>query len=503
MGGLYYKPLMSVSFSALYTIFGPNPFFFHLFQITLHIANTILVFLLFKHFFKRLAFFPALIFLVHPINSEAVVYSAALQDTLFFFFGIFALYFTVNKNLRSLKNTGILALLLLLSLLSKETGVVFIFITAFYVLLFKKKELVFSVAAFLAAAGLYSLLRFALAGIFFNKHGLSPITIMTLQERLLSIPKIIYFYLKTTFFPNELAISQHWVVNSINFNEFYFPLAVISLTGLTLISILIFLWLKKADNFLSYLFFLAIFVVGLGVHLQIVPLDMTVADRWFYMPMVGLLGIVGVTASKLSVKNYKIKSILTMAVLLIIGGLAVRTIVRNTNWKDGLTLYSHDIQIARGNFDLENNFGVELYRAGRFDEAEEHFLKSTELAPHWWTNWNNSGAIMERKGKYEKAKEFYQKAIDNGGYYLSYENFATILLYRENNPGEAKKFAEESLQKLPFNTKLWLILAVSNYQLGDKEKALEAAKRAFSLSQNEQTYYVYSRLSQNLPLEIK
>lgn len=502
MGGLYYKPLMSVSFSLLYSIFGPNPFFFHLFQVSLHITNTILVFFLFRHFFKGFAFFPALIFLVHPINVEAVVYSAALQDTLFFFFGILAMIFTIQKNLVNFKNAGILALLLTLSLLSKETGVVFILMAILYTAVFKKKEVIGIFSAAFVTAGVYSLLRFALAGIFFNRHGLSPITTLTFPERLLSIPKIIYFYLKTTVFPSDLAISQRWVVRSLNFNDFYLPLAVISIVGLALISLLFFLRHKRSNNLSPYLFFLVWFVLGLGLHLQIIPLDMTVADRWFYMPIVGLLGMAGITAKSFK-KNLKFKIPLVILIIILIFSLAIRTIVRNTNWESGLTLYGHDIQTSRDNFDLENNFGVELYRAGKFEEAEAHFIRSTQLAPHWWTNWNNLGATLERKGDYQKAIGYYQKAVENGSYYLAYENLANSYLFRDNNPQKAKEFTEGSLSKFPLNSKLWLILALSEYQLGNTQKALEASGRAYTLSQTEQTYYIYSHLSQGLPLEVK
>lgn len=511
MGGLYYKPTMTVFFSFLYTLFGPNPFFFHLFQVSVHIANAVLVFLLLKNLLGQknhgrgvlFAYFLALIFLVHPINTEAVVYSAALQDVLFFFFGILALLFTMKNSLGNFKNAGILALLLTLSLLSKETGIVFVCLTILYTALLKRKEILSSVSAVLTAVSIYSLLRFVLAGIFFNKHGLSPIAAMSLPERLLSVPKIIYFYLKTVVSPQDLAISQHWVIRSINFNDFYLPLVVISLVGLMLFCPLFFLWRKHSEYLAPYLFFLAWFVLGLGVHMQIVPLDMTVADRWFYMPIVGILGMMGIVGNELRMKNGQLRIMGFILAVLIITGLSARTIVRNANWKDGLTLYSTDAQISKDSFDLENNFGVELFRAGKFNEAESHFIKSTQLAPNWWTNWNNLGAISERNGDYKKAKEYYQKAVDNGNYYLAFENLASIYLFRDNNPLEAKKFTENSLRKLPLNAKLWFILAISEYQLGNSQQALEASRQAYTLSPAQETYYIYSRLSQNLPLELK
>src|SRR5690349_8265942 len=46
--GVYYRPMLSTMFALIYALSGPNPFFFHLIQLLLHIVNCILIFLLFK-----------------------------------------------------------------------------------------------------------------------------------------------------------------------------------------------------------------------------------------------------------------------------------------------------------------------------------------------------------------------------------------------------------------------------------------------------------------------
>jgi len=58
--------------------------------------------------------------------------------------------------------------------------------------------------------------------------------------------------------------------------------------------------------------------------------------------------------------------------------LSMRTIIRNENWRNGLRLYSHDAAIEalispQGSFDLENNYGVKLFRIGKIKEAKTHF----------------------------------------------------------------------------------------------------------------------------------
>ena len=108
--------------------------------------------------------------------------------------------------------------------------------------------------------------------------------------------------------------------------------------------------------------------------------------------------------------------------------------------------------------------------------------------------------MIEREKDHQKAIAYYQKAIDNGSYYLAYENIAK-LLFTQNKIAEAKEFIEQSLKVLPNNPSLWFYLTYSEYKLGNMDQALQAAKNAFILSPSQQTYYTYSRLKDNLPLE--
>lgn len=503
LNGIYYKPMMTVFFSLFYTVFGAKPFFFHFFQLILHIVNTCLIFILFGKIFSKdqkgipiAAFFLSLIFLIHPINVESVVYSSSLQDILYMFFGLVFLLFLI-KNKLTLKKTISLSLLLLLSLLSKETGIIFILVSLVYVYLFQKEKLKSLIIVIFITLTTYSILRFGIAQVFFDKNGLSPITRISLWERLLSIPKIITFYLTTFVFPIHLSISQHWVVKSLTFADFYGPLIISVTLFLTLTIYLYHLYRSKNPLSKLFLFFYCWFIFGLGLHLQIFPLDMTVAERWFYMAEVGLLGMLGVLV--LDFKSVLSKFFFIPAVI-ILTAFSVKTVSRSLDWRNGLTLYSKDERITPNSFDLENNLGVELFRAGRFEEAKIRFAKSVEIAPFWWTNWNNLGAVYEQENNTKAAKEAYLTAIKNGQYYLSYENVAKIIFFKEDNPQEAKKFTEDSLRILPQNPTLWLILALSDYKLNIKNEALSAAENAYKLAPSEQIYHLITKMELGEPI---
>lgn len=433
--GSYYKPLMTLSFSILYSLFGSTAFFFHLFSLIVHILNAIIIYFIFKHFFNEppaggKSFILALLFLIHPLYSEVIFYAANFQDVLFFFFGSLALLLTIyKKNKQSLPLCGklLITLLLLCSLLSKETGIIFLIITLFYGSWLPS---IFSIS-------IYSVMRFYIAKIGFSSDQMSAISKLNLFERILSIPKMTWYYFSNLIFPTNLVPNQHWIVTSFSLTAFWLPL-ILSILFLT---ILIFFTFQKSK---SYYFFLTLFILSLAMHMQIFPLDVTLSGRWFYLPMFGLLGMLG---------HLKFKKITYYVAVLLILIFSIITFIRSFDWKNGLTLYSHDAKIVKNDFNLENNLGVELYRVGKFNEAKDHFQNSVNLAPFWWTNWNNLGAIYEKENDLDKALGYYKKSIDNGNYYLAYENYAKILI-KQKKFDEAEKFIEDTLKYFPNNQNL-------------------------------------------------
>lgn len=500
--GLYYKPLLTIVYSLIYSLFGPQAFYFHLLQIIVHIANSALIYALFRTFFTmRLALFLGVVFLVHPINTEAVVYAANLQDTFFFFFGLLALLYT-NRDFKGFKNVGILFVLLLLSILSKETGVLFLGVGFLYVLLLRKRNVFAFLLAALLVIWLYAILRFAIAGIYFSaRNPIYPILKASLYERLLSLPQIVFFYLQTVIAPINLAISQHWVVKTIHVSNFFMPLAGdILFAGMILFGLF---WVRKSKKELltAYVFFLLWFAAGMLLHLQLFPLDVTVADRWFYFPFVGLLGMTGVAVQTIELKQKILRYILFVFACILILVLSFRTVIRNRDWKDGYTLYSHDIQYQPESYQLHNNLGVELFRRGNIDEAGIHYKRSVELFPYF-VNWNNLGNVYLEKKDIKRARKYYELAMRNGNYHIAYENLALLLLKHES-PKEANEFSKDAVQKLPNSSKLWMTLAVSEYRLGNRNDALFAAEQAIRLDPIQPNYLVYYTISQNQPIILK
>lgn len=499
-GGVYYRPVMTVFFSLLYTLFGQQASVFHLIQILIHIANSLLVFLIFKRFFrKHTAFFLALIFLVHPINTEAVLYISDLQDVLFVFFGGLATYLLMRDKL-SLPRQGFIFLLLLLSLLSKESGVAFIFVGLVYILMFARSRLLGYLGGTILTASVYLILRIVVAGIPFGLYQLSPIARISLVERLINMPSIVGYYLKTFIFPMHLAVDQNWI-NKGDIYHFFLPALLLILLAGASLKLGFKIWVSGRRETLSFIFFFAWMAIGFGLVLQVFPLDFTVADRWFYFPMIGLLGIVGSLLKfwRPKSESFAVLGLGFMATLIVI--FSLRTFTRTFDWRNGLALFGHDLKYSRDSFDLENNYGNELLRAGDFEQAKVHFERSTQLAPYWWINWNNLGYVYFHNRDIGKAKDCFLKALAHSDYYLAYQNLS-MLMFLYDDPKAAEAFTKLGLSKFPQNAALWFILALEEYTQGNRQDAIAAVRQSQSINPREQTARLSSVIEQGLPIDI-
>lgn len=479
LGGLFYRPLLTTYFSSVYTIFGPNAYAFHFFQVILCIANACLVFILFKHVFsKPLAFILSLVFLVHPINNESAYYISATQEVLFLFFGLIALW--ILQTFHSQKALIFVSLCIFFSLLSKETGVLFLFISLVYTYLYQRKQFFplfgYSVTTFI----IYLLLRISAIGIVANATKNAPIQTLDLVHRAINIPAIFLFYITTFFFPRDLAAVYGWVYRRIDIQHFYLPLIIDLLFLAVLTFFLLALRKKHHHHYVLYAFFLCWFLVGLLLHMQLLPLDQTVTDQWFYFPMIGLLGMVGVLF-----RAYRVnltKRWFVIGVIFIIVLLSVRTFIRGFDWKDDFTLATHDLTVSKEAFSLEHELSRIYLDRGQYQEAKNHALRSISIFPDVfnYTDLANDDFYL---GDYAGAKLAYHQALRYGDNFTTYENLSALYI-NHDNPIEGISFIKNTaLKKYPYDAKLWLYLAVLEYNYGNKEDAKAAIQKAYLLNQ--------------------
>jgi len=454
---------------------------------------------------KNLSFFLSLIFLVHPIDSEVVIYIADMNEALFIFFGLSALLLLIKwkKLLYSYNRLILLGVLLLLSYFSKETGVLFSAMFFFYGIFYLRH----SVKRIILISGITLLAYIAfryIASSFPSLGGFSyPVLQGSLIERLITMPQIVVYYFSKFILPIHLSFSQAWVIKQIDLLNFFLPLIIDLLIFTCIITCGFFIHKKIYKLFKPYVFFTCWFCLGLAAHLQLIPLDATVADRWFYFPIIGLLGMIGIIVNifyeriRLDVLASKtIFSIFCVVILL----LSFLTIVRNSQWHSRLELYNHDVKYAAQNPVLYGNYGGLLMLNQQFDKAKPYLEKSVSMDPKIGSNINNLAIWYEHNKNYAKAKKLYLENIrlnPNLPRYLaiSYGGLARIAFTQDNNPKEAKRLSEMALRLVSVDTQALEFLALSEYKLGNKTNALSISKQLQNQAPNAagELYNIFSQ----------
>lgn len=467
LSGNFYRPLLSTYFSLIYTVFGANSFMFHFNQLCLYILNVCLVYYLFKHFFnQKIAFVLSLIFLVHPINSESAYYISATQENLFLFFGLLSLW-TVTKY-RSQKALIIASILLLVSLLFKESGILFFIVIPLYLFLYHRKKTLPFVGYSLISFVMYVILRINAIGVTPTGTNDAAIQNLHLVSRLINIPEIFLFYLKTFLYPMDLAIIYNWVYTSIDVPHFYIPL-VIDLFFVFVVIYASYVSRRKSQkHFVMYTFFVVWFFVGMLLNLQILPLDQTVTDQWFYFPIIGLLGMIGVFLLSFKIELNKPHSVAIIVTLISL--LAIRTFTRGFDWEDDFTLASHDLTVSPQAYSLEAELSRLYFDNGDYKDAKIHADRSIQMFPYLdsYTDLGNADFYL---GDYTGAKEAFLNATKYGDNYVTYENLSAIYI-NHDNPQEGIYFIKNiALKKFPYDARLWLYLAVLEYNHGSKSNA--------------------------------
>lgn len=500
----FFRIIPTIYFSVLYSLFGSVSFLYHSLSLILHIVNVILFFIFLKKWVKKsIALFVSLIFLVHSINVESVTFiTASSTSVLPFLFGILALNLSSKDIITSTKLMVIFCLLLLL-LLTQEVGILFVVLIVLYRMLFYKSHRLKFFLSSCIIISIYLGMRFSTIGYQLAPYDFVPIARLPLMQRLMHIPQIIFYYFKTFIFPNKLAVSQNWVISTPSLQNFIFPLILeLSLFG----SILVFAYyIFNRNQKLGKIsiFFLVWTVIGFVIISQIIPLDMTVADRWMYFPMVGLLGIIAIGMEYFPIgKNY-IKYMSITAAISVLAFFSIRTIVRNTNWQDDKTLLTHDI-LVQDDYNKEQGLGAIFSNEGKYDEAIMHTKKSIALNPYY-ANIGQLATIYKKTGDYRSAKLSFLQAISNGQdthlktqIYLNYAEFLSL----HDNPKKAIDIINQHLLPKYSNISyIWLLLAVANYRIHNQGEALQSIQKAYELSNAPQTVYFYNVVQNNAPIE--
>ncbi|MDD5439130.1 MAG: tetratricopeptide repeat protein [Candidatus Omnitrophica bacterium] len=402
--GDIYRPLTALSFALDYSVWKLNPFGYHLTNIILHAANGVLVFFLILLISrnKAAAIVASLLFLSHPVQTEAVSWSAGRANVLFLFFYCASLiaYITASDGEKKRRTYAASVFLFILALFSKEMAVTLPLILAVYELHFAKRTTVsytaLKLAPFIVCAVFFVALRSSVLGKFGQFEGWGdPLPLFY------TMLIVVTDYLRLVFFPLKLHAANYCIPFAVSLAD---PRVVLSLVVLSAVAVsLPFLFKRsKTASFAAWWFFITLLPV-----LNIIPIKALESERFLYLPSIGFVALLASGAALLHRKYsrpvFGKMTIAVIAVGILVSLYSARTITRNEDWEDALTVSKKIIATYPDDVWALNVHAAALLDAGKYAEAALCYRKFVSIEQNDAKSRNALGRCYLKLGKYREA----------------------------------------------------------------------------------------------------
>ncbi|NQU95737.1 MAG: tetratricopeptide repeat protein [Candidatus Omnitrophica bacterium] len=403
-GGNIYRPLQEFSYMVDYFLWGFESVGFHITSIALHIACVVALFCLILRISGSniVAFITAGFFGVHPINTEAISYISGRSDPLFFLFLVLAfLFYIKSREKKEIKGTVYYLFALLyyaLSLLSRETALVFPFLLIAYEVLIRKDKKINwqKILPFFALLGLYAVLRLNFIELNRSVLGFIPPNIVIFTG-----VKIVFEYVKMLVFPFNLHMSRTMPISS-GIDESVILAAIIVIPLLVLCF--------RLKNRRRDMFFWSMwFIIFLLPHLNVLRLNALYAEHWIYGASVGIYAIFACFLKDMMQKE-KIRNASYICLAVAILYFSSLTITRNFDWKDEPSIYSNTLRYTLSPKVL-SNLGVYYEINKQYDKSIKVYKKALEISPNETWYHNNISVVYFKNGDRKNAIYHIKKSL--------------------------------------------------------------------------------------------
>lgn len=432
-----YRPLTVLTFRLNYAVHGLDPFGYHLVNVILHIAVTVLFYRMCLHFLPDVSSMVAsALFAVHPIHTEAVTSVVGRAEILsaFAFLGALMFYINDKYNDRIFQKCSITSCMAILGMLCKEQAITVLAVCCIYELAASAKnpsrlqsfrylllgrgivtpwmkDVVLRIGLLISAAIFVISFRWKLMGSqlpVFNRFD-NPAAVSPMVTRQLSHHYLLSVNAWLLLFPYYLCcdwsgstvplISCLWDVRNIGTLLFYAVL----------------LWCLKITistkrNVIPLLMSLSLLTVPfLPATNFLFPVGFVVAERVLYIPSMGFCMLVSQGWSTLWEKRLY-KTLAAFGLLFLIVTHILKTNRRNEDWQSEFHLFTSALSINQRNGKLYNNMGKVLEGLDRYEEALFHYEEAIRLQPTDVRGYLNLGRVLTSLRRYHTAEEVYQKA---------------------------------------------------------------------------------------------
>jgi protein O-mannosyl-transferase len=405
-GSNYYRPLMNIVYLTTYCLFGGlKPWAFHLVNVLFHLAVSCLVFVVTSALveaagsttprrFLSIPFLSALIFSVHPVNTEVVAWVACIPELTFTLSCLILLYFHI-RSMHDFDRFYLLSLVFFgIAILCKETAVTILPLLFIYDVLWRLDQVSIlrclrKYFPFVLILGLYFAARLHALG------GMAPSSRhpeLNSFEVVINVIPLFSQYLEKLILPINLnAMYVLHPVHSIVDADFLCSSAIV-------ISFIALGYVLSKRNKLAFFGFMLIaiplipvlYIRGLGEH--------TFSDRYLYLPSIGYSLIIGSISSSQYLAKSKLRSLFNLILSVALVAFSIGAISRNKVWHDEHSLWTDTVQKSPDSFVAHLNLGNALSGKGDFDGALKEFQRAITVNPNYAEAYINLGYVLTGKG---------------------------------------------------------------------------------------------------------
>ena len=485
-----WHPLTWLSHVVDYELFHSNPAGHHFTSLMIHAINAVLLFLLLAYSTRRTgpSLFVATLFALHPINVESVAWIAERKNvlsTLFFFLALGSYgWYGLQPNWRRY-----LAVLFLfaMGLMAKPMVITFpcVLLLLDYWPLQRLKpgsisKLVLEkipLFALSAASAILTVLAQQSGG------AMRSTLQFSFAVRLENAVVAYAMYLWKMLWPAKLAPLYPHPGDSLAGWQVGLSLFVLlAITGIVV--------QLRSRRYLAvgWLWFLGTLVPVIGL-IQVG--DQAMADRYAYIPLIGIFLMIAYGAADLVSTKKLTKAMPTAAAACILFAIGLATIHQLGYWAHNDELWSHTLAVTHNNFIAEDNLGGALVLAGKTEEAYPHFQAAAAINPRDPMSHSNLGAYLQEHNQLAKAIEQYRTTIslanDPALLAPTYANLGTA--YRElGDDAQAEENYKEALRLNPAQYSAYTGIARMRESQGRLDEAISAYLQAVALRPTDSGY---------------
>jgi len=484
--GANWFPLTWLSWATDFVLFGRDPAGFHLTSLVLHAANAVLLFLVFLRLTAQpwRCAFVALIFALHPLHVESVVWAAARKDVLSGLFAMLTLLAYVQFVRRGRRFYPFVFAFLALGLMAKPTLVTWPFVLLlldFWPLQrFSRQGIDASLlrTVVVEKLPLFALVAVASAVTVESQSYWGTVQNLNVFPVGLRIENAVTAYVDYTrdaFWPVGLSVFYPHPGRTLTAT--HVAAASAALAGVTALAL--YLWRRRPEVAVGWFWFIGVMIPVIGL-VQVGQAAR--ADRYTYLPLIGLSLPIVWAAASLAARNRTMRALVGALGVAAIAALGVGTNAQVRHWQDSESLFRHALSVTKRNHVAHINLGVVLHNGDEHERAARHLELALRIAPSSPTALGVLGDVRVATGRAEESLALYRKALKREPDSLRWHEGLGNALLDLDRPQDALRSYRRALEIKSKGAHLHGNLGLAYQRLGRADEAVASFEEALRLN---------------------